>query len=167
VTTEREVRRRAGWIGVEISRSRVRTPGKPGHGLYRVRGSIRVQSPHWAGPAATVTEWVPRPWTGYLFTLDQIDEAVADSTLGPRADAARPGGLHLPGPDGRVVRVPTRWTSAYRGPRGPLPTGQPDTRGARRRAANQQFQTEHQPRRAAGLLARHAAKLRRTTREQR
>jgi hypothetical protein len=125
MVTERTVRTRAGWIGVEIGKSRVRTPGRPGFGLYRVRGSRLsdvglpvLHGPH-AGQVARTIE--PTEWTGYLFTLAEIDRALTEAMDGPRADPRAPGGLHLQ-PDGSrpgvlPYRIPTRWTSAYRGPR--------------------------------------------------
>lgn len=126
VVLEQRVRTMAGWIGVEISRSRVRTPGKPGYGLYRVRGQERYAAQdsmtgRWTEPGATR----PTEWTAYAFTLEVIDAAVRNSIEQGRPEgpmelrlveagsAVRTGSL---GYAGGVV-VPTRWTPAYRGRR--------------------------------------------------
>jgi len=91
-----------GWIGVEISRSRVRTPGKVGYGLYRVR------------PAKKVYEWTP-----YAFTLEEIEGEVRAAIS--RGLPREPADVVLCDENSAgeqcVYRVPTRWTSAYRGKR--------------------------------------------------
>lgn len=103
MTDERRVRTMAGWIGVEISRSRVRTEGKAGFGMYRVR------------PAGKVYEW-----TAYAFTLEEIERGV-NRAIG-RGNPTAPYALKLPclapgDPNWPAITVPTRWTSAYRGRR--------------------------------------------------
>jgi hypothetical protein len=111
---EQRVRTMAGWIGVEISKSRVRTPGKAGYGLYRVRAAAER---HWHVPHPKVE--ADGPWTAYAYTLGNIRwsvrAAIAEGT------PAGPGPLRLlSGPeqlDRPIVSVPTRWTSAYRGRR--------------------------------------------------
>jgi hypothetical protein len=186
---EQRVRTMAGWIGVEISRSRVRTPGKVGYGLYRVRGSrvAYVQE----GGQRKVWEGVPSEWTAYAFTLEQIGCQVA---LSIRAGTpARPGPLNLYRADspGVADMVPTRWTTAYRGRRdlgagggSPIPAQVkpdfgalaaelgaliragvvhvPTTPRQRQRADNAAFQAEHLEARAHGLRARYAAKMERS-----
>jgi hypothetical protein len=114
---EQRVRTEAGWIGVEISRSRVRTPGRAGFGLYRVRTAAER---HWHVPHPVVTP--AGEWTAYAFTLDVISAAVRNSIGQGTPD--RPIALHVvedgscrPGEYPRMVVVPTRWTSAYRGAR--------------------------------------------------
>lgn len=122
MTSEQEVRTRAGWIGVEISRSRVRTPGRAGYGLYRVRGSLPVQ---WSiSRGDTEIDRSPGQsqatlWTAYAFTLDEVGRAVTASI-----ECGTPAGPHelclSDGTQGAHVvthRAPTRWTSAYRGKR--------------------------------------------------
>lgn len=128
---EARVRTMCGWIGVEISRSRVRTPGRPGYGLYRVRGSV--------GRAWIETRELPRsavtkdlhgergPWTAYAFTLEQIEQAVQGVIS--RGEPYRPPSLKLapstewspgalePLAEDPTVIVPTRWTQQYRGRR--------------------------------------------------
>jgi hypothetical protein len=173
MSDEQRVRTEAGWIGVEISRSRVRTPGRAGYGLYRVRGSTvikRALPVH--GPdmkSRQLTEW-----TGYLFTLEEIAAGVSRSIrLGvpaaPCVMVLLPNGGELPED---LVTVPTRWTSAYRGPRD-LGAGDrrapvlaaPLTVRQRQRQANEAFAAKRAPRRAAGLRARHRQKLSRTVRQ--
>ncbi len=122
MSDEQRVRTMAGWIGVEISKSRVRTPGKAGYGLYRVRGyrldqqrdrgASRIRRPE--------TVAVPCAWTPYAFRLAAIELGVEVAVR--TGDPGAPGPLVLPvepaGPrDTEWVSVPTRWTSAYRGPR--------------------------------------------------
>lgn len=110
-----------GWIGVEISRSRVRTPGKAGYGLWRVRGSEHIaggrsaSAPVVGGPPVhyRVTEW-----TAYAFTLDDIARAAGSAIQ--RGTPTGPGSMLMCGwidGQGRAVTVPTRWTQAYRGRR--------------------------------------------------
>lgn len=121
MSDEQRVRTEAGWIGVEISRSRVRTPGKPGFGLYRVRGSVgRAWIETRELPRSAVTEDLHGergPWTEYAFTLEEIqtetEVAISQGT------GSRPGSLWLrPAQGGGIVGpVPTRWTSGYRGRR--------------------------------------------------
>jgi hypothetical protein len=111
---EQRVRTMAGWVGVEISRSRVRTPGKAGYGLYRVRTAAER---HWHVGEPPVTP--AGEWTAYAFTLEQIARAVNESIQMGMPDAPMP--LHLN--DGTNAwpavthRVPTRWTSRYQGRR--------------------------------------------------
>lgn len=197
-TDEQRVRTMAGWIGVEISRSRVRTAGKPGYGLYRVRGQDR---PSWSEPY----RW--ERWTAYAFTLEEIETEI-EVAIGAGIPAG-PSDLWLrPAGGGGPVGVTTRWTSAYRGSRTLGYGGDPvlvaatqdfsdqlealvaavgegfemrhvsycacepptaftagcvvlnrETVRSRQRAANADFQTEHQAARAVGLERRHAAKL--------
>lgn len=125
---EQRTRTIAGWIGVEISRSRVRTPGKPGYGLYRVRGSMPVQWSIRHGKTEidrSPGQSEPTLWTAYAFTLSIIAAAVRNSI-----DQGRPEGpmmLHLveagdavktgEGGYAAMHKVPTRWTSAYQGRR--------------------------------------------------
>jgi hypothetical protein len=99
VSDEQRVRTMAGWIGVEISKSRVRTPGKAGYGLYRARGQRN-----------TAGGWVMSEWTPYVMGLGAIESAVEASI---RNGAPSGPGSFIAG--GRVV--PTRWTSAYQGRR--------------------------------------------------
>jgi hypothetical protein len=115
VGDEQRVRTMAGWIGVEISRSRVRTPGKVGYGLYRVRGLELPKYPTRIGQ--NPMDPVPSEWTAYAFTLEQVGCQVA---LAIRAGTpAKPGPLNLYRADspGVADMVPTRWTTAYRGRR--------------------------------------------------
>jgi hypothetical protein len=118
VTSEQRVRTEAGWIGVEISRSRVRTAGKAGYGLYRVRGSEHIAGGRSAAApvvGGAPVHWMAGEWTGYLFTLDEIERQVDNAIHGGTPD--RPDRLMLVAGDGVVTNVPTRWTSAYRGAR--------------------------------------------------
>jgi hypothetical protein len=110
VISEQRVRTEAGWIGVEISRSRVRTPGKVGYGLYRVRPKPR---------STDLPEDLDEMWTGYLFTLDEIYLAVQNSIQGgtPTQPALLYLSHELDSAHREFWNVPTRWTSAYRGPR--------------------------------------------------
>jgi hypothetical protein len=183
---EQRVRTMAGWIGVEISKSRVRTPGKAGFGLYRVRGSRPIQRALAVlGPdmkSRELTEWTP-----YVFTLSGIEMAVRQAIRW--GTHAGPNPLKLaygPMPGATCVDVPTRWTSAYRGRRDlgltadleELERTDPavgaasarldetvreivtrSTVRSRQRAANNEFQAEHLRRRAYGLQQRHQRKL--------
>jgi hypothetical protein len=125
---EQRVRTMCGWIGVEISRSRVRTSGKAGYGLWRVRGSRRKDLAD-VGPVAVVRQGenppmdmrlsVPTEWTAYAFTLEEIERgAVVAIDLGTPDG---PFALHLSdgstGPHVVTHWVSTRWTPAYRGRR--------------------------------------------------
>jgi hypothetical protein len=121
---EQRVRTMAGWIGVEISRSRVRTPGKAGYGLYRVRGThdqqVRRTDITPAGSTTSEPYWVPTPWSAYAFELDVIEAQVGNSIGMGRPEG--PASLYLPktlvGTGERpYAEVPTRWTQAYRGRR--------------------------------------------------
>ena len=124
-TDEQQVRTEAGWIGVEISKSRVRTPGKAGYGLWRVRGSV-------AQPCGCEQDrgqhvWKLGDWTPYAFTLGQILDAVQAAVREGQPNG--PGTVRLrkavsaeapwmAGDERYVVHsVPTRWTSRYRGRR--------------------------------------------------
>lgn len=123
MSDEQRVRTMAGWVGVEISRSRVRTPGKAGYGLYRVRASQaqQVQRTTVTPGLSETTEpyWAPSPWTGYAYTLEQIGAGVLSAIR--HGAPAGPDSLRLR----RVTKgekfvmdvVPTRWTPAYRGRR--------------------------------------------------
>lgn len=186
---ERRVRTVAGWIGVEISKSRVRTPDRAGYGLWRVRGSVMVTVQEFTDfRSGTITvKHRPAEWTGYLFELEAVWQALAAAIS--QGTPAGPADLVLyhPNPkqgrDRPAILVPTQWTSAYRGPRNgaamnaeldanrervhlPVGAGVPDTVRNRRRAANAAFQAEHKLRRDAGLEARHAAKLSRAQRQE-
>jgi hypothetical protein len=113
--SERRVRTEAGWIGVDISRSRVRTPGRAGYGLYRVRTAAER---HWHVPHPVVTP--AGEWTAYAFTLDEIARSVGEAIgygtpAGPRDMVLnRSNPQHGERP---AAIVATRWTSAYRGAR--------------------------------------------------
>jgi hypothetical protein len=114
--SERDVRRRAGWIGVEISKSRVRTPGKAGYGLYRVRLAPYQHKDAYGYPAVTEGEW-----TAYAFTLDAIYLAVRNSIeggtpTGPLTLMVERDGW-APGDGLPYVTLPTRWTHRYQGRR--------------------------------------------------
>jgi hypothetical protein len=119
MSDERRVRTMCGWIGVEISRSRVRTPGKAGYGLYRVRGSVALPCGCHRGRGLHV--WELTGWTAYAFVLAEVEMAVqrAIETGTPEG----PGRLMLlpsKGSDPSLpvgFFVPARWTSAYRGRR--------------------------------------------------
>jgi hypothetical protein len=116
VPSEQEVRTRAGWIGVEISKSRTRMPGRPGYGLYRVRTMPR---------STRLAEDLDEMWSAYAFTLGVIDAAVRNSIeqgmpAGPMelrlveaGSAVGTGG----GGYAAMHTVPTRWTQQYRGRR--------------------------------------------------
>lgn len=176
MSDEQRVRTMCGWIGVEISRSRVRTPGKAGYGLYRVRGSVghRTQAELDGLIPGAVTEDGKAergPWTAYAFTLEEIERAVV-AAIGCGTPAG-PQGLGLRDSlTGETVRVPTRWTSAYRGSRTlgtgaeTAPVGEGLTVKQRQRKANAEFQAAHLERREHGLRARHAAKLGRVAAEE-
>jgi hypothetical protein len=113
---EQRVRTMAGWIGVEISRSRVRTAGKAGYGLYRVRGSQPIaRAVGTLGPDMKSCEW--SEWTPYAFTLEQIERAVREAIGHGQPSGPLPLTMShaLPSPDRSIV--PTRWTPAYRGRR--------------------------------------------------
>jgi hypothetical protein len=115
---EQRVRTMAGWIGVEISRSRVRTPGKAGYGLYRVRGSVgRTWHETRELLRSAVTEDLHGergPWTAYAFTLERIEMAIRAAIMS--GTPARPGPMWVHGQEESPM-VPTRWTQAYRGKR--------------------------------------------------
>lgn len=172
MSDEQRVRTMAGWIGVEISKSRVRTPGKAGYGLWRVRGSELMdvtRTGSFGRPYEQRTEW-----TAYAFELDVI-EAQVGNAIG-RGTPEKPADLHLPKTRVRTgefpyATVPTRWTSAYGGRRD-LGAGEPpsvdaalrpDTVRSRQRAANAEFQKAHLKRRAHGLKVRYALKEARKT----
>jgi hypothetical protein len=209
VMDEQRVRTEAGWIGVEISKSRVRTPGKAGYGLYRVRGSAgRTWRETRELERSAVTEDLHGergPWTAYAFTLEEILTEVhvaisAGRPDGPSALILRPADKTLC----ELVTVPTRWTSAYRGSRtrgsssasvgadvraevpdiisesftppsvgtevrydpygitrndGGQETPPRETVRQRRRAANAEFQRQHDIDRRRGLVQRHQSKL--------
>lgn len=176
MTSEQRVRTEAGWIGVEISKSRVRTPGRDGYGLYRVRGSMPVVWSIRAGGEIDRSPGQSEPtlWTAYAFTLDEISRRTAEAIGFGTPDGPRDMVLCAvnPRPGQRpAVVVPTRWTSAYGGRRDLGVTGEPaagpsidagllrPTAGRRRKTANAEFQAVHKPRRDAGLAARHATKL--------
>lgn len=116
------MRTMAGWVGVEIGKSRVRTPGKAGYGLYRVRGSVghrtRGELDGLTPGALTPDDMGERaPWTPYAFTLEQVRAAVVGAI--ERGTPAGPDVLSLQvWPDlTPTYAVLTRWTSAYRGRR--------------------------------------------------
>lgn len=166
MSDEQRVRTTAGWIGVELSRSRVRTPGKAGYGLYRVRGTSKA--------LGRGRHDYPGEWTAYAFVLEEIEAGVRRAI-----ETGMPGGpgrlMLMPsrGSDPALARgyeVPVRWVSAYRGRRDlggrtdlgapPVGAGLPaQSVRARQRASNQAFQIEHKRRRDWGLKRRHATKL--------
>lgn len=116
MSDEQRVRTMAGWIGVEISRSRLRAAGKAGYGLYRVRGSTgRPETSGRIHHRMRTAE--PAEWTGYLFGLTDIETAVTAAI--ERGAPSGPGPLRVRRayPDKDAAIVPTRWTSAYRGRR--------------------------------------------------
>lgn len=167
-TDEQRARTVCGWIGVEISKSRVRTPGKAGFGLYRVRGSIGFLNTYNPSRGQTYGYAVGE-WTAYAFTLRAI-LAAAEVAI----KCGRPSGPAMMRIAGQMdswpvtAAVPTRWTSAYQGRRdlgvrvavlGEIV--ERSTVRSRQRADNARFHEEHQRRRAHGLGKRHAAKLRR------
>lgn len=116
MSDEQRVRTMAGWIGVEISRSRVRTVGKAGYGLYRVRGWERYVDQDSVAGQWSEDRWRPSEWTAYAFTLRAVELAVAHAIS--RGTPAGPQELHVLAPHATAsVTVPTRWTSAYRGRR--------------------------------------------------
>lgn len=157
---EQRVRTMAGWIGVEISKSRARTPAKPEFGLYRVRPI----------PLSTdLPEDLDEMWTAYAFSLEEI-ECGTDVAIG-KGTPARPFDLMLRSvkPGSIVTVVATRWSSAYRGRRDlgvganlearAYVEGRPETVRQRQRGENAQFHAEHLERRKYGLESRHRAKL--------
>jgi hypothetical protein len=163
MSDEQRVRTMAGWIGVEISKSRVRTPGKAGYGLYRVRPAPRLEG---------MESWdEAHSWTAYAFEPELI---AAEVELAIRKGTpAKPFELMLPPtrPGSLVTVVPTRWTSAYRGRRDlgvseaeRLATAalgaqlETSTVRSRQRAQNAEFQRGHKARRDWGLKQRHARK---------
>lgn len=121
MSDEQRVRTMCGWIGVEISRSRVRTQGKAGYGLYRIRGSVSrawIETRDLPRSAVTPDLHGERgPWTGYAYALEEVERAAKMAIAG--GNPARPG-VFAPAPygDGRqALAVPARWTPAYRGRR--------------------------------------------------
>lgn len=120
--SERAVRTRAGWVGVEISRSRARRRDRADYGLYRVRTAAER---HWHVPHEVT---VPAgEWTAYAFTLPMIDACVDDAIregtpVGPGALRLRAYGTGWSDPPTAVV--PTRWTHRYQGRRDLGATGQ-------------------------------------------
>lgn len=123
---EQRVRTMAGWIGVEISKSRARKASNPEFGLYRVRGSKHRDPFDFGRPRMVagdempdIRKFVPTEWTAYAFTLTAIRGAVEAAIEQGRP--AGPGMLRVAGrrPDmgDMVAAVPTRWTQAYRGRR--------------------------------------------------
>jgi hypothetical protein len=113
---EQRVRTEAGWVGVEISKSRVRAPGKPGFGLYRMRLAPYRTTERDGHPSVTAGEWTP-----YAFTLEQIAEGVRGAI--EQGTPAGPYWIRIPHPNQQPGRdwpdtvVATRWTQAYRGRR--------------------------------------------------
>lgn len=109
MSDERRVRTMCGWVGVEISKCRVRTPGKAGYGLWRVRAMPR---------STDLPEDLDEMWTAYAFTLEEIESQVGVAIRHGMADG--PSALILR-PDGQalceLVTVPTRWTAGYTGRR--------------------------------------------------
>jgi hypothetical protein len=174
-TDEQRVRTVCGWIGVEISKSRVRTPGKAGFGLYRVRGSLPVQWSISRGDTEidrSPGQGEPTLWTAYAFTLEEIETAARGSIN--RGTPTCPGLLTLPNRGGaggwpadrHFVTAPTRWTSAYQGRRdlGVAGAGlgevvKRSTVKSRQREQTREFQAAHKERRRYGKAKRHAAVL--------
>jgi hypothetical protein len=107
MSDEQRVRTMAGWIGVEISKSRVRTPGKAGYGLYRVRPMAR---------STDLPEDLDEAWTGYAFTLEEIEREI-EVAIGAGIPAGPADLWLMPAAGGDRVGVTTWWTSGYRGPR--------------------------------------------------
>lgn len=173
---ERHVKTMAGWIGVEISKSRARNPEREEYGLYRVRGSVGHRTRgELAGltPGSVTPDGMAErgPWTAYAFTLERIESEVHSAIV--RGVPAGPIDLVLPKPSPQppelaVWIVPTRWTSAYRGRRDlgspgaalvVAPNEGKSTVRSRQRAANRVFQHEHLKARAWGLEQRRRRKL--------
>jgi hypothetical protein len=149
-TDEQRVRTVCRWIGVEISRSRVRTPGKAGFGLYRVRAASDPDG----------------EWTPYLFRLQDV--LAAATTAIENGTPAGPPALRLAvWPElSPIYRVLTRWTSAYQGRRDLGVAEQAlgevverSTVRSRQLAENREFQAAHKERRRHGKAKRHAAVL--------
>lgn len=115
MSDEQRVRTTAGWIGVEISKSRVRTPGRAGYGMYRVRGSRPIaRALGTIGP--DMKSYERTDWTAYAFTLEEIAAGVEEA-IGVGIPEA-PADLWLrPAAGGNRLGVTTRWTSAYTGRR--------------------------------------------------
>lgn len=178
MSDEQRVRTMAGWIGVEISRSRARRRDNDEYGMYRVRGSAVDQG------TVRFTEWTP-----YAFALSEIERAIQDAIRAGRPE--EPDWLRAkPTLYGPPVAVRTRWTSAYRGRRNlglavdleELERTDPvvgaaserlddtvreivgrSTVRSRQREQNAQFQREHLKRRVYGLKLRYAAKAARNS----
>jgi hypothetical protein len=118
-------RRMAASIGVEMQRSRSRTPSADGYGLWRVRGSWREMEPC-PGAVDGGPAWVPivrvGKWTGYMFTWQAVWDAASRAIRLGVPD--RPGAMTVQLVPAAEVpdeatwpEVPTRWTSEYRGSR--------------------------------------------------
>lgn len=167
---EQRVKTMAGWVGVEVSKSRVRTAGRAGYGLYRVRGSRPIpRALGTLGAEMKSFEWCD--WTAYVFKLAAIQLGVEVAIR--TGEPSKPGDLTLPaepagGRDTAWITVPTRWTQAYRGRRdlgvgasfraGAYLESKPETVRQRQRAYNAAFQAAHKERRKYGLKRRHALK---------